>query len=165
MRKADETLRNKLLALIQAFPGIAPTNIPKSQLRFLRPLEQEGKIECLSQGDTYCWYIAGQAPSPIKETPTTMPTDRTIADQLEELLTQRFRDNWRHNVTITVRADALYWIVKLAEWGIDERRRHFKSDASTRPAEAAASIASWTLDLEALVKNIEAVLTPKGGKS
>jgi hypothetical protein len=164
VRKADETLRNKLLALIKAFPGIEPANIPKSQLRFLRPLEQEGKIECLSQGDTHRWYIAGQAPSPIQKEESTQ--EKSIPDRLYDLFVEQFGEDWRREITLTLRADNLYWLVRLAQWGIDARREHFKSDASTRPAEAAASLASWSMDLQNLVDRIKRTFPPKkGGKS
>jgi hypothetical protein len=96
-----------------------------------------------------------------------MPEERTIADQLHHIFWAQFGSEWRRDITLTLRADALYWLVFLAERGIEERRQHFKTDSTTRPAEAAASIASWTMDLEELLKKIEAVITPrpKGGKS
>jgi hypothetical protein len=161
MRKADETLRNKLLALIQAFPGIEPANIPMAQVRFLRPLEKEGQIECRTEGDQHKWYLKGQAPAPVQQ--EGPPQHKSIPDRLFDLFTEQFGSDWRREITLTLRADNLYWLVRLAQWGIDARREHFKRDASTRPAEAAASLASWSMDLQNLVDTIKRTFPPKKG--
>jgi hypothetical protein len=61
---------------------------------------------------------------------------------------------------LTLRADRLYWLVYLAEQGIAAKKAEFKADKAVRPAEAAASLASWQLDLEQLVNKVRLVITP-----
>ena len=52
----DQTLRRKLLTLIRQFPGTLAGNIPRSQRRFLRELEQEGKLACRVEANAFRWY-------------------------------------------------------------------------------------------------------------
>lgn len=93
-----------------------------------------------------------------------MPENKTIADRLHDLLTGRFGMDWRRDISLTLRADVLYWFVFLAERGIAAKRQDFTGDSDV--ASAAASLASWTMDLENLVSKVEAVLPPKkGGKA
>lgn len=89
-----------------------------------------------------------------------MADNETIANRLHDILCAQFGDDWRKDITLTLRADLLYWWVFLAERGIEERRQHFKANPSQqRPAEAAASLASWTIDLESLLGKVRAALT------
>ena len=76
-----------------------------------------------------------------------------ITDDLSVQLSKRFGENWRQNLTITVRADVLYWMVFLAEVGINAKRTEF----SQEPPDVcnAASIGSWQADLEALAHQIK----------
>ncbi len=61
LRKRRETLKNKLLALLTAYPGTLTKNIPKAQRYLLRPLELEKVIEY--RDATGGWYMMGGAPS------------------------------------------------------------------------------------------------------
>jgi hypothetical protein len=63
----------------------------------------------------------------------------------------------------------LYWLVVLAERGIEAKRADFKADANRGPfgsAEAAASMSSWTMGLERLVGAVRPALSrpPRKGK-
>jgi hypothetical protein len=55
-RLKDQTLRRKLLMLIRQFPGTLAGNIPRSQRRFLRELEQEDMLECRVEANAFRWY-------------------------------------------------------------------------------------------------------------
>jgi hypothetical protein len=93
-----------------------------------------------------------------------MPEDKSLADRLHDLLAERFGQDWRRDISLTLRADALYWFVFLAERGIEAKRQDFKGDKDV--ASAVASLASWQMDLENLVSKVEAVLPPrKGGEA
>lgn len=79
---------------------------------------------------------------------------RTPADeQIEKTLRERFGSNWRQTLLVPVRADALYWIVQLAEQGLLARRQEWvkqaggfdKLDMSQR-----MSLGSFAMDLEEL---------------
>jgi hypothetical protein len=91
-----------------------------------------------------------------------MPEDKSIADRLHDQLTDKLGQDWRRDVSLTLRADALYWFVFLVEQGIAAKRKEFKSKASIDASEA-ASLASWTMDLENLLSKVQAVLPPKKG--
>jgi hypothetical protein len=88
-----------------------------------------------------------------------MSQEKSLAERLHDLLTERFGQDWRRDISLTLRADALYWFVFLAERGIAAKRQDFKGDKDV--ASAVASLASWTMDLENLVSKIQAVLPPK----
>lgn len=95
-----------------------------------------------------------------------MPGEKSLADRLHDLFAGRFGDDWRRDISLTLRADALYWLVVLAERGIAAKRQDFKSDPAQDRASAAASLASWTMDVENLLAKVQAVLPPKkGGKT
>jgi hypothetical protein len=70
-----------------------------------------------------------------------MPNEPTLAEQLREFLNAKLGDDWRRHVSLTVRADNLYWLVFLAERGIEERRATFKAQG-VGATEAAAPAAS-----------------------
>ena len=55
-RIKDQILRRKLLTLIRQFPGTLAGNIPRSQRRFLRELEKEGKLKCRVEAREFRWY-------------------------------------------------------------------------------------------------------------
>ena len=160
--KQDETIKAKLLALLQQFPGTIADNIPMNQRRFLRSLEKEGNLEARKDGDDYRWFIKRQEPTRTQEEPPT-PEPKTIADQLQDLFMDKFSEDWRRDISLTLRADHLYWLVFLAERGIEERRQYFKTSTMTRPAEAAASLGSWTMDLENLLNRVKSTFPPKKG--
>jgi hypothetical protein len=92
-----------------------------------------------------------------------MPEEKSLTERRHDLLTERFGQDWRKDNSLTLRADALYWFVFLAERGIAAKRQDFKND--TDVASAVASLASWQMDLENLVSKVEAVLPPKKGKA
>jgi hypothetical protein len=95
-----------------------------------------------------------------------------LSEQLRQLFYERFGNDWRREVTLTLRADKLYWLVHLAERGVEAKRADFKAaqaDPDRGPfgsAEAAASLASWRMDLEKLVSAIQLALSrpPRKGK-
>jgi hypothetical protein len=91
-----------------------------------------------------------------------MPNEPTLAEQLHEFLAAKLGDDWRRDVSITARADHLYWLVFLAERGIAERRATFKAQGVG--ASEAASLASWAIDLENLVNRIKSTFPPAKGK-
>jgi hypothetical protein len=94
-----------------------------------------------------------------------MPEDKSIADRLHDLLTDKLGQDWRRAVSLTLLADALYWFAYLAEQGIAAKRQQYRA-AKTMDASAVASLASWTMDLENLISKVQAVLPPKkGGKT
>lgn len=91
--------------------------------------------------------------------------EKTLTQRLDDLFYSRFGDDWRREISITLRADAIHWLVYLCEKGIKAAAEEFKQDRQTRPAEAAASLASWHMDLENLVQRVEMVLVkPKPKK-
>lgn len=87
--------------------------------------------------------------------------DKTISEKLHEMLSERFGSDWRKDITLTHRVDDLYWLVKLAEEGLAERKRKVnrQSDAST-----IASIGSFQIDLENLLASIWLAITKPDGK-
>jgi hypothetical protein len=91
-----------------------------------------------------------------------MPNEQTLAEQLREFLVSKLGDDWRRDISFTVRADALYWLVYLAERGLAERRAAFK-DSGVGASEA-ASLASWAIDLENLVNRIKSTFPSAKGK-
>ena len=70
-----------------------------------------------------------------------MSEEKSIADRLHALLTERLGSDWRRDISLTLRADALYWFVFLAEYGIGKKREMFQSTGRAG-AEEAASLAS-----------------------
>lgn len=106
-------------------------------------------------------FINHAAPKPAQEPPVQSEKEPTIAETLHNLLTERLGDNWRQDVSLTLRADVLYWIVYLAEKGIELRKAEMRADKTNRLAEVVASIASWQIDLDNLVKRIESTFPPK----
>jgi hypothetical protein len=88
-----------------------------------------------------------------------MTNEIPVSVRLEQLLKNRFGDNFRVEIPLTVRAELLYWLVNLAEAGIEARRRAWKAAPGFGAAEA-ASLASWRLDLENLLAKVEAALAP-----
>jgi hypothetical protein len=93
-----------------------------------------------------------------------MPEEKSLAERLHDRFAEKFGDDWRRDISLTLRADALYWFVYLAERGIEAKRQDFKGDKDV--ASAVASLASWQMDLENLLSKVEAVLPPKrGGKA
>jgi hypothetical protein len=83
-------------------------------------------------------------------------------EKLEAIFQAKLGDNWCKEITLKLRADTLYWIVYLAQLGIEMRRQ--KEQAKGHPhgglatAEGIASIASWQMDLEKVVEQVEKAL-------
>ncbi len=98
---------------------------------------------------------------------TNEPT-LSLAEELHQLLANKLGDDWRRDITLTLRADKLYWLVYLAERGIAERKAAFRADPerARSAAEYAASLSSWLTDVGEVVGRVKAVLTPapKGKK-
>jgi hypothetical protein len=87
-----------------------------------------------------------------------MTTDnQPLADQLHALLTEKLGGDWRKDVTLTVRADHLYWLVFLAETGLKAKRKEFGVSGHAS-AEEIASLGSWTMDRETLLSKVKAAL-------
>jgi hypothetical protein len=84
--------------------------------------------------------------------------NKTIADDVEDVLRAALGDNWRKDVTVTFRADRLYWLVALAEAGIASRRAQFRAAPGGMDAAGAASLGSWRIDLERFVAAVKAGL-------
>ena len=57
-KKRDNTLKQKLLALVRQFPGTLTGNIPPAQRRFLKELEKAGLLESRPEGNEFRWYAA-----------------------------------------------------------------------------------------------------------
>lgn len=88
------------------------------------------------------------------EKPISEVKEPTPDEVLYNLLCDKVGMEWRRDVTITMRADALYWIVFLAQKGIRAKQVEFRADKGMRSIEAAASLGSWTMDLEEFIKRI-----------
>ena len=92
-----------------------------------------------------------------------------IADKLEAILTKRFGEDFRKNITTTLSADVIYWIIHLAELGIEVRQEEFRKNKGTfykktegwLGATECASLSTWQSDMEDWVEKIEVAITPK----
>jgi hypothetical protein len=100
------------------------------------------------------------APLPVFLEESNMNENDTMAERLHYILCAQFGDDWRKDISLTLRADALYWFVYLAEQGIEAKRKEFKSKVSLDASDV-ASLASWTIDLENLLSKVQAALPPK----
>jgi hypothetical protein len=78
---------------------------------------------------------------------------------VHQFLADKFGEDWRRDITLTFRADLLYWLVFLAERGVEAKRQEFCADPARGAAEV-PSIASWQMDLEAVLGKVKAALTP-----
>ncbi len=97
---------------------------------------------------------------------TDKQNEPRVAEQLHQFFTGKFGEDWRRDITLTFRADQLYWLLFLAERGVEAKRQEFRADPARGAAEA-ASLASWQMDLEAVLGKVKAALTPvprKGAK-
>ena len=90
---------------------------------------------------------------------TDKQTEPTVAERLHQFLAGKFGSDWRRDITLTLRADLLYWLLFLAERGVQAKRLEFRADPGRGAAEA-ASLASWQMDLEAVLGKVKAALTP-----
>jgi hypothetical protein len=84
-------------------------------------------------------------------------------ERLCKALRNKLGNDWRKDVTVTLRADTLSWLVHLAERGINARAEDFRSEAKDRGLDAAsvASLSSWSMDLDDWVAKIVAALDAK----
>ena len=80
-------------------------------------------------------------------------------DRLRDVYSKKFGSDWRKEISLTLRADTLFWFVHLIEFAIEKKRDEFKK--SGIDASAAASLGSWQADLENLVNRISSVINPK----
>jgi hypothetical protein len=87
------------------------------------------------------------------------------SEKLRALFTEKFGTDWHKEITFTFRADKLYWLAHLAEAGMVLKDKLFKDDHTMKPAEKAASMGSWQLDLEELFERVKRVLTPPAKSS
>jgi hypothetical protein len=88
-------------------------------------------------------------------------SDKSVPERLWNYLTARYGDDWRHDVKLTLRADDLYWLVRLAQWGLDGKREALRKSPNKDAGEV-ASVASWQQQLEALLSQIrEATKKPE----
>jgi hypothetical protein len=85
--------------------------------------------------------------------------EKTIHARLHDLLAEKFGEDWRREISLTLRADALYWLVFLAEAGIEAKHKEFKADKTSGASEV-ASLASWQMDLENLLARIKSAFAP-----
>jgi hypothetical protein len=81
-----------------------------------------------------------------------------MSDKLEKGLRERFKGDWRQDL----RADVLFWIIHLAETGLESKRKDFRK-ADEMDASAAASLGSWSMDLDNLVA--KAIASPLAKKT
>jgi hypothetical protein len=90
---------------------------------------------------------------------TDKQTEPTVSEQLHDFLASKFGADWRRDITLTLRADLLYWLLFLAERGVEAKRQEFRA-SGTAGASEAASLASWRMDLETVLGKVKAALTP-----
>lgn len=95
--------------------------------------------------------------------PDPEPSD---SDRLYAVLMARYGTNWSgKTVKVEVRVDALTWIIRLAEWGLDQRRKEWRE---TKPAERDVglmmSLGSWAGDIQTLVDAAIAEVEKSKGK-
>ncbi len=88
---------------------------------------------------------------------TNMSEELSIAEQLQKLFEEKLGGNWRKNINMDIRADNLYWLIFLAEAGINAKKEEMRK-TKTPQVELVASVASWQLDLEALLAKIKQTL-------
>jgi hypothetical protein len=95
------------------------------------------------------------------------PSD-SYRERLNKLLYANLGHNWRHQISISVSAGTLSWLIYLAEVGLETKRADFASDKSIRPVEAAINLAEWRSDIEEVVmaaeEHIRRKMRPKKGK-
>lgn len=96
-------------------------------------------------------------------TGTNKTSETPQTDRLYELLYSIFGSDFRKEISLTVRADKLYWLIHLAEIGIQARLDQWRKQKGGMDAFSAASIASFQMDTEEMVNQTEKVLktTPK----
>ena len=89
-----------------------------------------------------------------------MSHEKEQSDRLHMLYISTLGDNWRREIKLNIRADNLWWFVRLIEWGIKKRKEEFLKDTKSRPSEIAASLGTWYLHLKQLVDQVESILKP-----
>lgn len=89
-----------------------------------------------------------------------------LTEQLARLFQGAFDEDWRREISLTLRADSLYWVLYLAQTGLEQHELALRSKAPRqREATEVASVCSWRLELERLVERIERTLPPMVVKS
>ena len=83
------------------------------------------------------------------------------SDKISEALAADER--WRDELDIAVRGDKLYWLMVLAEMGLEAKRKQFKEE-KVDLATGAASLASWEMDMQKITEAIVTSVKKKGRK-
>src|SRR5262245_58349386 len=94
-----------------------------------------------------------------------MPDEKSVTQQLHDLLTGRLGGTFRQYIKPEIRADVFYRLVYLAERGIESLRQEWKAKPEGASAGKAASLASWQIDLEMLPGKVEEALTKQAKKA
>lgn len=78
-----------------------------------------------------------------------------LDEKLRAVLTKRFGENWRRHISVTMRADVFWWILRLALWGLEVREKELKAKPrDQRDMGEVMSLGSWQMDLEEFVEAI-----------
>jgi hypothetical protein len=79
--------------------------------------------------------------------------EESLEDKLFRQLSRRFGNNWRRTLRVELRADSLSWIVKLALWGYEQRKKEIKEDKGKDICDV-MSLVSFQHDLEQFVEAV-----------
>lgn len=88
-------------------------------------------------------------PEPETTKADDQPT-RPVSDWLHKALHDIIGGNWRHDLTVTMRADKLYWLVNLIEAGIEARKQQWAGKDGEMDAASVCSLADFRANLEEL---------------
>lgn len=82
--------------------------------------------------------------------------EKSLEQRLEEILYAKLGTDYRRDLSLTIRADALSWVLKLAVWGLEARLEKYRNTPrEKRNVADVASIGSFEIDLEAMLSAIE----------
>lgn len=82
--------------------------------------------------------------------------EKSLDQRLKEILYAKLGTDYRRDLSLTVRADALSWVFKMAVWGLAARTKAFReTPREKREAAEAASLGSFEIDLETMLAAIE----------
>lgn len=99
--------------------------------------------------------------APVKKVQSTTPQ----RDRLESILYQRLgQTNWNaKELTLTIRAADLAWLITVAEWGIVAQEELFRKESVTGQLDIGEmlSVADWKRTVAGIVDQAEAQLKPK----
>lgn len=78
-----------------------------------------------------------------------------LDQQLEQILYDKLGTDYRRDLSLTIRADALSWVVKLAIWGLEARTRKFReTPREKRDVSEAASLWSFEIDIQQMIEAV-----------